>query len=508
MSSVGFQRPHLGILLVVCLTAWLSAGQVLDVGSSKQLFLDGRVIEKLDAARRVWNQPVKYEGNPIMRGEQPWENWVVYPDGGPVVLFDKEERIFKMWYQTFHADGRSSEYRQRYIMCYATSRDGLHWKKPNLGAIEWKGSRENNIVAIGNRGLIDTNVIKDARDPDPGRRYKTLYYDTDGQGGPLGISVGFSADGIHWNLHPENPVLVGTGDTHTLLGWDESVGRYVAYLRPKAEDNRKLGEGGDRIRVIGRSVSDDFLHWRLPEIIIVPDEADDPDVQFYGMPAFQYEGHYVGILWVFHTLSLLLDNHLAFSRDGVEWHRPQRRNVFLPLGAPGTWEDGMSYATTPIIYNDEIYIYYGGFNVIHNLDTQETLGSVAGGRRREGAIGLARLRLDGFASLDAAFRTATVTTRILRFSGSRLLLNIQPSMKGRGAVDELSRFQVEITTPEGTPLPGYSFQDSADLAQGGIRTPATWKGNEDFSSLAGQRVRLRFRYRNAKFYSFQFEPAP
>ena len=123
-----------------------------------------------------------------------------------------------------------------------------------------------------------------------------------------------------------------------------------------------------------------------------------------------------------------------------------------------------------------------------------------------GPVGLARLRLDGFASLDAAFRSATVTTRILRFTGSRLLLNIQPSMKGRGAVDELSRFQVEITTPEGTPLPGFSFQDSGDLARGGIRTPASWKGNRDLSALAGQRIRLRFRYRNAKFYSFQFQP--
>jgi len=43
------------------------------VGSRKQLFLDDWVVEKLEGARRVWNQPVKYEGNPIMRGEQPWE---------------------------------------------------------------------------------------------------------------------------------------------------------------------------------------------------------------------------------------------------------------------------------------------------------------------------------------------------------------------------------------------------------------------------------------------------
>ena len=491
-------------LLVLALSPLVAARPaVVEIGSRKQLFLDDTVIASSAHCARVWNQPTKYGGNPVLHGEKTWENWVAYPDGGPVVLYDEADRVFKMWYQSFADDPRTPEYDQRYIMCYATSRDGIVWEKPDLGEIEWGGSKHNNIVAIGNRGLIDTNVIEDRRDPDAARRYKVLYYDTAASGGPVGVSVGFSPDGIHWNLHPGNPVLVGTGDTHTLLGWDDSVGRYVAYLRPKS--GARIGEGGARVRVIGRSTSADFLHWNLPEVVLAPDAADPPDTQFYAMPVFRYEGHYIGLIWVFHTLPLQKDAQLAFSRDGVRWRRPACRPVFLPLGANGTWEDGMVNATTPFVHDDEIWIYYGGFNVLHNLTTQQTLGTVTGGRRREAAIGLAKLRLDGFASLDAALDTAVVTTRSVRFEGARLVLNIEPSMKGRGAVDEETRFRVELADAAGKPFPGFSLAESANLAAGGLRAVASWSGREDVRALAGRPVRLRFEFRNAKFYSFRFE---
>ena len=34
----------------------------------------------------------------------------------------------------------------RRILCYAESTDGIHWTKPDLGLVEWNGSRENNIL--------------------------------------------------------------------------------------------------------------------------------------------------------------------------------------------------------------------------------------------------------------------------------------------------------------------------------------------------------------------------
>ena len=58
-------------------------------------------------------------------------------------------------------------------VCYATSRDGIHWERPNLGLVEYQDSSDNNIV------LLDAsfgNVIKDTRDPDPDRLYKWELY--------------------------------------------------------------------------------------------------------------------------------------------------------------------------------------------------------------------------------------------------------------------------------------------------------------------------------------------
>ena len=72
----------------------------------------------------------------------------------------------------------------------------------------------------------------------PARRYKGLGYARSANG-ETGICLYFSADGIHWKEYEGNPVMVGTGDTHTVLGWDPARGKYVAYLRPGWKDYRE-----------------------------------------------------------------------------------------------------------------------------------------------------------------------------------------------------------------------------------------------------------------------------
>ena len=103
------------LVTLLTLAGALQGEEIVDVGSRKQLFLDDYALATVQGAARIWNQPVKYEGNPVLRGDRPWENWVAYPDGGPVVLYDSEDRLFKMWYQSFADDSRTAEYDQRYI---------------------------------------------------------------------------------------------------------------------------------------------------------------------------------------------------------------------------------------------------------------------------------------------------------------------------------------------------------------------------------------------------------
>ena len=62
---------------------------------------------------------VKYENNPVLIPQYNYEKQSVM---NPHVIYDPEERIFKMWYsagETYEPD----------VVCYATSDDGKHWKK-------------------------------------------------------------------------------------------------------------------------------------------------------------------------------------------------------------------------------------------------------------------------------------------------------------------------------------------------------------------------------------------
>ena len=62
---------------------------------------------------------VKYNNNPVLEPEFDFEKQSVM---NPHVIYDKEENLFKMWYsagETYEPD----------VICYATSKDGITWKK-------------------------------------------------------------------------------------------------------------------------------------------------------------------------------------------------------------------------------------------------------------------------------------------------------------------------------------------------------------------------------------------
>ena len=57
-------------------------------------------------------------------------------------------------------------------VCYAMSKDGLHWEKPELGLIDFNGSKKNNIVIEYTHGVA---VMKDLHETDPQNRYKAIH---------------------------------------------------------------------------------------------------------------------------------------------------------------------------------------------------------------------------------------------------------------------------------------------------------------------------------------------
>lgn len=471
----------------------------------KHLFIGHlHIVEKMEGVSQVLNNPVKYEGNPLVVGDRPWENWCVGTFGRGTILYDEEDAVYKIWYGAYNE--RASA-RWMAIICYATSTDGVHWEKPELGVVEYEGSKKNNIVFTGESHALNVNVVKDQQDPDPNRRYKMIYVDWGrdhlGEGCAYGLYAAYSPDGIRWTPYEKNPVLTEIEDTHQLMGWDSRIGKWVATVRPD----------GERVvpprRIVGRSESDDFVHWTKPTHILVQDDEDPLNIEFYGMPMVQYEDVYLGLLWVYHNDPELenqtVDTQLTYSVDTLVWQRAGNREVFLPVGPVGSWDSCMVYPVQPLIVGDEIWIYYAGYNFRHHQWREA--GELRGGLRVAASIGLAKLRLDGFVSLDAGEEEGYVVTRpfgtppefyvayTIRAKDARKL-TINSEAKGELRVELLD------ANAGDQPIPRFSRQECDPFTGDSTDHTVTWNGSQDLSPLTGKSYKLKFYLRNAKLYSF------
>jgi len=141
----------------------------------KCLFIDDAYIDESKNVTRTLNQFARAPENPVLEGSEPWEYWTAYPNGRPVI-YDETDETFKYWYLSPLVDD-SHPRDVHYRMLYAESDDGVTWRKPELGLVEWDGSIENNILPWGTNWMRRPNVIEDSNDPNPDRRYKMMYAD-------------------------------------------------------------------------------------------------------------------------------------------------------------------------------------------------------------------------------------------------------------------------------------------------------------------------------------------
>jgi hypothetical protein len=106
------------------------------------------------------------------------------------------------------------------------------------------------------------------------------------------------------------------------------------------------------------------------------------------------------------------------------------------------------------------------------------------------------LRSDGFVSVHAGYAGGEMVTRVLRFSGRQLMLNYCTSAAGS--------VRVEVHSPDGQAVPGYSLADCRPLAGDEIEGIVHWDHGADLGDLAGKPVRLRFVLHDADLYSMRF----
>lgn len=495
--------------LTLCLSLFAGAAIAADmtprglhpIGTQRQLFFDDDIVETMVNTKRRLNAAVKVTEDPIIKRDRPWEGPDTRLDW---CFFDDAIQKWRMRYSTgtYRADGRNEkgevivrgEEAGARLTCEAFSDDGIHWEKPELGLVEFNGSKANNIVP---ESMTMAYFAEDTHDSDRSRRYKGFVRKGTPSTRGMTMEYYYSADCYHWIRAADNPVVdtgdhVGRWGPTRFIGWDP-IRKVYAFLM---ENNAHMRSPFNR-RSIGRSESPDLTHWSEAETIIVADDTDYPDTDFYACPATFYEGWCIGFLWNFSTTNTTHHPQFIFSRDGIHFNRSYKQPI-ITRGDNGDFDCVSLYAAAPEIHGDEVFCFYYGTN----WRSPEQL--IRLGDKATAGIGLAKLPLDGFVSLEGArVDPSYVTTRSFTFSGSGLYLNTQAALQQWGAWP--CQVRVELLDARHVPIEGYTLDDADVITTTGINQRVSWKGRSDLSGLAGKPVRLRIKFTNAKLYAFQFK---
>jgi hypothetical protein len=468
--------------------------EVIPIDVGRQLFVDDFLIGNTDL-RRVFHLPEVYAANPVLKDDQVWEagHAMPYSDG---VFYDPQDRLFKMWYRSSGAT------------LFATSRDGVHWQKPLLDV-----QAGTNAIQVGPHD--SSTVWLDLDEKDPHRRYKMGY--------SLGHNKPFvlfeSADGIHWGQplaqsvrssdritffkNPFRSVWVfslrdhdwapGNGNAKGLETPPERYKDYIGRFRRYWESadfvagatwqSGETGPNNPRLAAPAWTMAD-RLDPRAIDLNVQP--------ELYNLDAVAYESVLLGAfaIWPGQYPDSDKPNYvgIGYSRDGFHWHRPDRRPFLAPTGKEGDWNrrNVQSVGGVCLVVGDRLYFYFSG-------------RAGVSGKRASGntATGLATLRRDGFASLEADGTLRSITTRSVRFTGTRLFVNVDSTA---------GEMRVELLDAAGNAIPGFTAAECLPLRVDNTLAAVSWRGGADLSRIAGQTVRIRFQLRDAQLFSFWVSP--
>jgi hypothetical protein len=421
-----------------------------------------------------------------LNADQPWEN------GGinlPNVVRDGNR--YRMWYRSDAGDPNNDS---AAFSCYAESDDGIHWTKPDLGIVEFQGSKHNNIYyPTESFQAINPSVMLD-ESADPSERYKMIIQFRGSERAIYGYT---SPDGIAWQQVSTNPILTeGPFDSHNILVRDDERQRYIMYMRGLSTAVPGSFRGGHR--AVRRSESEDFLNWTRPELVIESDDDDPPGLHFYTNACVKY-GRAARAYLIFPMIyyperinrinpsaphSGLSDIQFMASRDGITWERRFREPFVRPGPDPRNWVDRNPIMGAGVLETApaEISMYYS-----------ELLREGDG----KGQFRRCTLRTDGFVSVEGPYKGwGEFTTPPITFPGDRLELNY--STAGGGSIF------VEMQNEDGTPIDGLSLDDCNEVFGDTIGGVVSWNGDAGLSAHAGKPVRLRVRLRDASLYAFRF----
>ena len=478
--------------------------EAINIGSRRELFVDQYLIERLDDVRLELHRPTRREV--VFRTDAAWEG-----NGSAYQSIFRDGDLFRMYYRGGHhvaSKAYEKEKNSWETLCLAESRDGIHWTRPELDIVEFKGSTKNNLILdadmvsqIGG-SPAHTAVFKDMNpDCSDDERYKIVIVGSK----PRGLYLLVSADGVHFQLKSPHPFTTkGAFDSQNLMFWD-SVGKVYR------EYHRQFEQG---VRGIMTAESPDPSSFPEPRWLEYPDAAEQALYTNQIQPYYRAPHIFMGFPMRYNDRgwspsmeqlpgieerkyraeqhprygTTVTDAAFMTSRDGVTFSRWGEAFIRPGPATEDTW-----------VYGDN-FIFWGMLQTKSDLagapDDISLYATEGYWQGNSTSVRRYTLRQDGFVSAWAGGKGGSLLTKPLVFDGTRLELNFATSAVGS--------VRVELQDTEGKPVEGFALADCPEIFGDTIARTVAWKDTPDLSALSGKPVRLRFDFQDADIYSFQF----
>lgn len=514
---MGLKTAALALLLVtMALTTPGSeptSGTPIALGTRRELFVDKALIASMTEATLEVQTPTVAEMS-LNFMERPWEG--SWSGQGPTVLKDGD--LYRMYY--YCDPTRWNPETEEGQACYAESRDGIHWSRPNLRQVLVHGTWDNNVLQMPDPSFRNLRPFIDTRPGvPPSQRYKavagaSLYRSSDGAMWTDGLYILVSADGLRWSKYSEKPFLppqrfrspdgqanvppVDYDGMNTIF-WSESEQLYVCYYRAGRKARTFFGLGDTYhgwYRWVRRTTSPDLVVWSKPVEMGAGGVAAEH--WYFHSTAPYFRAPHIYIAMPAHYIPVPhpdfpnspKDGHsarsevrLASTRDGLSYDRLFPKHRWIKTGLPNAAFFFPDQSDWPV---------FAGRMSINVVPTGSREMSVY--LEQPGRVVRYTLRTDGFVALHAT--AGQVITRPVTFTGKALEVNF--------STDPGGRIRIELQDESGRPIPGFGLEDATPLSGDEISRVATWGATSDLGSLAGQVVRVRFELQHARIFSFRF----
>lgn len=474
-------------------SAWAADSESIkpvDIGTRRELFVDHFLIDEEKDVKLVLHHP-RDEG-PVLHFDQAWEGLF---SGYCTVIKDGD--LYKLYYRGKPVAGKDGDDNES--TCYAESKDGIHWARPELSLFTVEGHENNNVVLA--ESAPSTHNFSPLLDGRPGvpadERYKAMAGTIDG-GGLLAWS---SPDGIHWKKMRQQPVISKEMvpfkymfDSQNVAFWSQQEQRYLCYFR--------VFEGG--IRRICRSESDDFIHWSKPVLMEYRHNGESAPIEHLYTsqthPYFRAPHLYIATAARFMPgRQVLSDEQAEAIKVNPKYFKDTSDAIFMSTRGGAVYERTfLSSFIRPGIgaRNWVSRTNYPALNVVQTSPTEMSVYTNQDYAQPTAHLRRYSMRLDGFASVRAGYSGGEFVTKLLVFAGKQLEINFSTSAAGG--------VRVEIQDEGGTVIPGFSLDDAREQIGNEISRVVNWKGGSDLSSLAGKPVRLRFVMKDADIFALKF----